>query len=139
MDQRATQAILQKAVDRLGEFYNKKAALLQVPGEASSPMPEGFSDYKKGNGGGALAMINDIIADSKATEKDAIVTELDSQSAYEAFIKDTNKDIKAKQVSINQDEEDKAQDEVQETRDEGDKRHTVQEILALGDMSKSIH
>merc|ERR1719473_2056007 len=92
-DQRATQAILKKAVDRLGEFYNKKA-LMQVPGEASSPMPAGFGEYKKAGGGGALAMINEIIADSKKTEQDAIVGELNSQSAYEAFIKDTNKDIK---------------------------------------------
>merc|ERR1719235_1904357 len=29
-DQRATQAILQKAVDKLGQFYNRKAALLQT-------------------------------------------------------------------------------------------------------------
>merc|ERR1719161_537844 len=137
-DQRATQTILQKAVTRLGEFYNKKA-LVQVPGEASSPMPAGFGEYKKAGGGGALAMINDIIADSKKTEQDAIVGELNSQAAYEAFIKDTNKDIKAKQEAIAADEEDVAEDKVQETRDEGDKRHTVAEILKLGDMAKAIH
>merc|ERR1719331_2256248 len=80
-DQQATQKILQKALDKLGEFYNRKAALLQqqVPGEASSPMPEGFSEYKKGSGGGAMAMIQQIITDSKATEQDALVSELDAQ------------------------------------------------------------
>merc|ERR1719335_1483559 len=138
-DQRATQAILQKAIEKLGEFYNRKAALAQVPGEASSPMPEGFGEYKKAGGGGAMAMINDIIADSKATEKDAVVGELDAQSAYEAFIKDTNKDIKAKQAAIAADEEDVAKDKVQETQDEGDKRETGAQILKLGDMAKAIH
>merc|ERR1719399_1353979 len=47
-DQRATQAILKKAVDRLGEFYNKKAALVQqpVPGAAAPPPhpPPGFGE-----------------------------------------------------------------------------------------------
>merc|ERR1719428_1388613 len=51
-DQRATQAILKKAMDRLGEFYNKKAALVQnkqepVPGAAVEAMPDGFKEYKK--------------------------------------------------------------------------------------------
>merc|ERR1719198_29643 len=77
-DQQATQAILQKA-----------------PGEASSPMPEGFGEYKKAGGGGAMAMIQQIMDDSKKTEADAITSELDAQQAYEAFIKDTNKAIKA--------------------------------------------
>ena len=42
-DQRATQAILEKAVARLKEFYDKKAALVQeqadAPGEALAPPP----------------------------------------------------------------------------------------------------
>merc|ERR1719191_2325466 len=41
-DQRATQAILEKAVARLGEFYNKKALLQEnaaAPGEALPPPP----------------------------------------------------------------------------------------------------
>merc|ERR1719321_773502 len=48
--QRATQEILKKAVERLGEFYNKKAALAQtgqVPGAAAPPPPPGFGEYKK--------------------------------------------------------------------------------------------
>merc|ERR550514_1685882 len=106
-DQQATRAILQKAVDKLGEFYNRKAALRQhkVPGEASSPMPEGFSEYKKAGGGGAMAMIQQIIADSKATEQDAIASELDAQQAYEAFVQDTNKSIRKKKESIAADDE----------------------------------
>merc|ERR1719453_1216988 len=135
-DQQATQAILQKAVDKLGEFYNRKAALLQhkVPGEASSPMPEGFSEYKKGGGGGAMAMIQQIIADSKATEKDALVSELDAQASYEAFIQDTNKSIKKHQEALNSNAEALAEDQVEEAHDEADKKHTIGDILKLGDM-----
>merc|ERR1719172_414292 len=43
-DQRATQAILEKALARLADFYNKKAAFLQEqadqPGQALAPPPE---------------------------------------------------------------------------------------------------
>merc|ERR1719420_1972019 len=51
-DQRATQAILEKAVARLGAFYNKKALLQEdakQPGEALPPPPE-QKTYSKGNG-----------------------------------------------------------------------------------------
>merc|ERR1719399_2276080 len=101
-DQRATQAILKKAVERLGEFYNKKAALLQqpVPGAPAPPPPPGFGAYKKAGGGGAMALIENIIADSVKVEKDAIAAEQDAQTAYEEFIKDTNAAIKAKQEFI---------------------------------------
>jgi len=140
-DQQATQAILQKAVAKLGEFYNRKAALLQqqVPGEASSPMPEGFSEYKKGSGGGAMAMIQQIITDSKATEQDALVSELDAQSAYEAFIKDTNISIRKNQEALNANAESLAEDQVEEAHDEADKKHTIGDILKLGDMNAAIH
>merc|ERR1719428_1351672 len=147
-DQRATRAILQKALDRLGEFYNRKAALLQtgrakavqkVPGEASSPMPEGFGEYKKAGGGGAMAMIEEIMSDSKKTEQDAITSELYAQAGYEAFVQDTNKAIKKNQIAITADEENLAQDQVQEAHDEADKKHTIGEILTLGEMNGSIH
>merc|ERR1719407_362377 len=100
-DQRATQEILKKAMERLGEFYSKKAALMQnkqdpVPGAAVEAMPAGFGEYKKSGGGGAMALIENVIADSAKVEKDAIQAEQDAQSAYEAFIKDTNEEIKAK-------------------------------------------
>merc|ERR1719238_656915 len=137
-DQSATQEILQKAVAKLGEFYNKKAALLQqVPGAEVEAMPAGFSEYKKGNGGGAMAMIQAIIDDSKKTEADAITSELDAQSAYEAFVKDTNKSIKKKQSAINADEENIAEDQIKETQDKEDDRTTIADILTLADMSKS--
>merc|ERR1719243_6661 len=89
-DQRATQEILKKAMERLGEFYSKKAALMQnkqdpVPGAAVEAMPAGFGEYKKSGGGGAMALIENVIADSAKVEKDAIQAEQDAQTAYEAM------------------------------------------------------
>jgi hypothetical protein len=88
-DQRATQAILTKALDRLKEFYAKKGAFVEV-----SRQPAGFKEYKKSSGaGGVMAMIQGIIDESKAVEQDALGAEQSSQAAYEGFIKDSNKSI----------------------------------------------
>merc|ERR1719197_1638985 len=139
-DQRATQAILKKAVERLGEFYNKKAALVQqVPGAPAPPPPPGFGAYKKAGGGGAMALVENIIADSVKVEKDAIAAEQDAQTAYEEFIKDTNSAIKAKQEAIVADEEAESKDKIEETNDEADKRGTISDILNLGDMNQALH
>merc|ERR1719213_256993 len=134
-DQRATQDILKKAMDRLGEFYSKKAALMQnkqdpVPGAAVEAMPAGFGEYKKSGGGGAMALIENVIADSAKVEKDAIQAEQDAQTAYEAFIKDSNEEIKAKQAGVVV---------VQETNDNPDKRGTIADLLNLENMNGAIH
>merc|ERR1719313_1766549 len=143
-DQRATQDILKKAKARLGEFYDKKAALMQnkqdpVPGAAVEAMPAGFGEYKKSGGGGAMALIENVIADSAKVEKDAIQAEQDAQAAYEAFIKDTNEEIKVKQQGIVADEENMARDLVQEANDETDKRGTIADLLNLGSMNGALH
>jgi len=148
-DQRATQAILDKAVERLKQFYDKKAAasLLQrraltarqTPGAEVEAMPEGFAEYKKSDGGGAVAMINEIIAESKAVETDAIKAETDAQAAYEIFVQDTNKEIETDQKALTEDEEIVAQDKTEEVADEADKRSTITDILKLGDVNHNLH
>merc|ERR1719353_1786073 len=143
-DQRATQEILKKAKARLGEFYSKKAALMQnkqepVPGAAVEAMPAGFGEYKKSGGGGAMALIENVIADSAKVEKDAVQAEQDAQSAYESFIKDTNEEIKAKRAGVVSDQENLARDFVQEANDETDKRGTISDLLNLENMNGAIH
>merc|ERR550514_1526550 len=81
--------------------------------------------FKKAGGGGAMALIENIIADSVKVEKDAIAAEQDAQIAYEGFIKDNNAAIKAKQEAIVTDERAEAQDRIDETNDETDKRGTI--------------
>merc|ERR1719379_2552277 len=96
-DQRATQAILTKALDRLKEFYAKKGAFVEV-----KKQPAGFKEYKKSGGaGGVMAMIQGIIDESKAVEQDALGAEQSSQAAYEGFIKDSNKSINNLTKEIN--------------------------------------
>merc|ERR1719271_2086079 len=82
-DQRATQAILKKALDLLGKFYAEQFVHLkaksshkhtrQEPGAAAPPPPPGFSEYKSSEGaGGVMTMIEGIITDAKELEKETI-------------------------------------------------------------------
>ena len=97
-DQRLTQMILQKAIDRMSQVY----ALLQQPGAphtqtsgtATDP-GNGPAKFKKmeENAGGkkVLAMLEDVMKDSKDMENEAINAEENAQNTYENFMKDSNK------------------------------------------------
>jgi len=99
-DQRATQKLLQMALNVLADFYGK-AALLQ--------QPAGFDAYKKNAAsGGVMGMIKTIIGDAKKAEADAIRGEADAQTAYESFVKETNASIEAKGKDIANKSETKA-------------------------------
>merc|ERR1719247_3787644 len=95
-DQRAAQAILKKALDRLKVVYGFVQTSQPEPGAAAPPPPPGFSDYKQNAGaGGVLTMIQSVINDAKTMEREAIMAEQDSQGAYESFVKNTNDEIAA--------------------------------------------
>jgi len=101
-DQRASVVLLNKALEILSGFYNKEAALLQQKQEpAGPPPPPGFKEYKKNpQSSGVMAMITQIIEDSKAMEAEAIKSEGSAQTAYEAFVKETNASIEAASKDI---------------------------------------
>merc|ERR1719253_151583 len=103
-DQRATQKLLQAALGVLQDFYGKAAAaaLVQQGQEpAGPPPPPGFEAYKKNAAsGGVMSMIEQIIADAKAMEAEAIRSEEDAQKAYEGFVKETNASIEKKSEEI---------------------------------------
>jgi len=142
-DQRATQAILEKALDRLKEFYEKKALLQeeQAPGagEALAPPPAQATYKPSAGGGGVMVMIEDVIKESKQVETDAIADEQSAQAAYEGFIKDSNKLINANNEDIANKSEAKAKDDMEKATAEGDLKATVDTILTLADTSKTLH
>jgi len=106
-DQRATQQIVQKALDKLQSFY-AAAALVQVRATTSSHStggqapPPGFAgDYKKSDSaGGVTGMMEHIINESKEVESDAVKAEADAQAAYEQFLKDSNDSVNLLNKSI---------------------------------------
>jgi len=104
-DQRATQQILAKAMDKLKGFYSKKASLLQAgrqaPDLVGAAPPGEFQPYKKkGGAGGIMGLMENIINESKHVEDEARAAEQEQQSGYEQFMVDSGNEIKALQAEI---------------------------------------
>merc|ERR1719359_224703 len=111
-DQRASVVLLSKALEILQGFYDKAAMLQRQEPAGPPPPPPGFKEYKKNpQSSGVMAMITQIIEDSKAMEAEAIKAEGDAQTAYEAFVKETNASIEAKSKDIANKSESKAKAE----------------------------
>jgi len=106
-DQRMTQMILDKALKRMSEVYAFLQRQGEEPEQPGGPHihtsgnhtnagngPARFSNYVTNAGGSrVLRMLEGVRADSQKMEDDAIHAEEDAQSAYENFMKDSNKAI----------------------------------------------
>merc|ERR1719265_1043616 len=139
-DQRATQAILTKALDRLKAFYDKKA-LVQLKAKTTSKQdPGSFTTYKKSEkSGGVMAMIQGVIDDAKNLENEAIAAEQDSQAAYEGFISDSNKSIAAMSKSVaEKSAEIGTNDEALVTTKE-DMKGVMADLESLNNIGKQLH
>merc|ERR1719281_1134766 len=101
-DHRVMSMILTKALDRMKQVYallqqrQPGAPHIQTSGTHTDPGngPAKFKKYDKNAGGGrVVAMLEEVLADTRKTEDQAMASELDAQSAYENFMKDSNKMI----------------------------------------------
>jgi chromosome segregation ATPase len=147
MDQRLTQQILSKALARMKEVY----AFLQGPGAAHTQTsathtdpgngPAAFKDNAGPNAGGSkvVSMIEEVIADSKKMEDDAMASEEDGQTAYENFMKETNKAITAAAEKINSMTEAKAKAEEEKVLAKDDLMSTVGTLGELNAVSGDLH
>merc|ERR1712028_256897 len=84
-------------------------------------------------------MLEEVIADSKKTENDAIASEEDSQTAYENFMQDSNKSIKQYQESIASMTESRAKAKESMSMAKTDLKQTVVKLSDLNDMSGDLH
>jgi len=141
-DQRETQKLLQAALAILADFYGKaeKAAMLQRQEPAGPPPPAGFEEYKKNAAsGGVMSMIEQILADAKAMEAEAIRAEEDAQKAYEDFVKETNASIEAKSEDIVNKSESKAKAEADLVEAKESKEATMLELEQLSNYNAQLH
>jgi len=148
-DQRATQAILQRALTRLNEVYGfvqskakaqTKAQTKQEPGAAAPPPPADLSEYKQNQGaGGVLTMIQMVIDDAKAMEEEAIAAENQTQANYEAFVKNTNRSISAAQRAITNMTESKAKAEESLETAQADLKAKLTELEQLAAYAADLH
>merc|ERR1719171_2333472 len=147
-DQRATQVILKKALDRLGDFYAEqfvqlkaklRHTLKQEPG-AAAPPPQGFSEYKSNGGAGSvMTMIEGIITDAKNMEKESIKDEQDAEASYQSFLKESFASIEAAQRAVTNKVEEKATAESAKTAAEGDKEDAESTAEALAKTKAGLH
>jgi len=139
-DQRATQKLLNAALEILKGFYEKKEAALLQQEPAGPPPPPGFKDYKKNAAaGGVMGMIQQIINDAKAMEADAIRSEEDAQKAYEDFVKETNASIEAKSKEMVNKTEEKAKAEADLTESNESKENVLLELEQLSNYNAELH
>merc|ERR1719161_3359497 len=133
-DQRATQKLLVSALDVLKGVYAKKMAFTQ------QEPPAGFKEYKKNkNAGGVMGMIQQIIDDAKAMEKEAIRSEEESQKAYEDFVKDTNGSIEDKTKEIVTKSEEKATAEDDKVKAEESRDKVMLDLEQLANENADLH
>jgi len=158
-DQRMTQMILTKAIDRMMATYqadkasiakltatllqNQAAPHTQTSATHTDPGngPAAFANNAKQNSGGdrVIAMLEEVSADSKKTEEETIASEEDSQTAYENFMKDSNKSIQRNLESITNMEEAKAKANDSLIQAKTDLKQTVAELGALHETNGDLH
>jgi len=154
VDQRLTQAILEKALARMKQVY----ALLQQ-GSAEEPEQPGaahiatsgnhtnagngpvrFTKYEQNAGGSRVVQaIETIIADSKKMDDEAMASEEDAQTAYESFMKDANKSIIAHMKSLVDMKEARSKAKESLVLSETDHKQTMQELEGLSQTNGDLH
>merc|ERR1719384_1967063 len=84
-------------------------------------------------------MIEQIIADARAMESEAIRSEEDAQKAYEDFVKETNASIEAKSKDITNKSQEKAKAEGDLVQANEEKESTLLELEQLSNYNAELH
>jgi len=102
--------------------------------------PASFKKYEKNkNSGGVMGMIQTIIDDAVAMEKEAIMAEEQAQKAYEDFVKDTNASIEDKSKEIVNKSELKAKAEDDKTQAEESRDKVMLDLEQLANENADLH
>jgi len=143
-DQRATIAILHKALARLNAFYTSDgSALAQVSvhrqKQAAAP-PPAPKDYEKHAGaGGVLQLMAMIIKDAESEEIVIEKGEQQAQATYAIFAKDTQASIEASRAAIAMKEEEAADATAEKSETELKQTANGEKIAKLGEVLSAYH
>merc|ERR1719359_1589103 len=139
-DQRETQKLLTNALNVLKGFYDKAFVQTKQHEPAGPPPPPGFKTYEKSSGaGGVMGMLEQIIAETKTMEADAVKAETDAQKAYESFVKDTNASMEEKTRDITNKSEEKATAEADKVAEEEALAAALNEQQELMNENADLH
>merc|ERR1719335_14676 len=130
-DQRATQAILKKALDRLKSFYG----FAQV---GQTPPTQGTYSKNAGSSG-VMTMIETLVEESAQLEADAMKAEADAQAAYESFMKDSTASNAAATKDITNKSGRSAKADAERTQASNDLKATITDLLTLGEYNQELH
>merc|ERR1719262_465001 len=141
MDQRASQKLLTEALNILKGFYDKaaKGVALAQKQPAGPPPPAGFKEYDSSKGGGPIKMIEDIIAEAKALETEAIQGEEEAQKSYEDMVKDTNNAIDEASADVTNKKAQKGKAEGDKAEAEVELEANMSELELLANKSNDLH
>jgi len=139
-DQRATQSILNKALMKLKDFYEKgigKAVLLQS-GKQEPPVK--FNAYKaNGASNSVIGLIEQIVEDSKGLEAECTAGETSAQASYESFVKDSNGLIASLQEAVSTKSGAIASSKSEMATAGADLESTVSELESLTQYEADLH
>lgn len=139
-DQRATQAILSKALKRLKDFYKKQKGGAFVQQATAQTPPVQFGKMKDNAGASpVIGMIEQIIEDSKATETEAIATEREAQANYEKFVQDSNNLVNQLNDSIVEKTKSISSSKAESEDAKADHTATVDELEMLAQHNAELH
>jgi chromosome segregation ATPase len=140
-EQKATQTVLQKALDRLNAFYASKAALVQngVSAKGKQTPPKQGTYQKSSGASGALTMLEHIIEESKDVEAKATKAENEASADYNTFVTDSNTAITAAQESITSKTGEIAKSKKALIDAKADLRTSIDDLLTLGEASATLH
>merc|ERR1719149_590202 len=127
------------------------ASLLQKPGAphiqtsgthtdpGNGPAKFANNAAKNAGGGRVVAMLEEVLADTRKTEDQSMASEADSQSAYENFMKDSNKSIKQTTQSISDMSGSRATAKEDLANAKTDFSSTMQNLENLNDTNGDLH
>merc|ERR1719223_2021212 len=131
-----------KQVYALLQQQQPGAPHIQTSGTHTDPGngPAKFKKMEQNAGGDkVVAMLEEVMADSKKMENDAAAAEQDAAGAYEMFMKDSNKAIKQLLRSNVNMSEDKAKAEEALSRDKTDLKATMKTLESLNEELGDLH
>merc|ERR1719272_433226 len=147
-DHRVMSMILTKALDRMKQVYallqqqKPGAPHVQTSGTHTDPGngPAKFKKMEKNAGGGrVVAMLEEVLADTRKTEDQSMASEADSQSAYENFMKDSNQAIKKTSQSISDMKGSRASAKEELSMAKTDFGQTMTELEGLNEATADLH
>merc|ERR1719329_824744 len=143
-DQRATVAILTKALDRLKEFYAPKmllqrSARIQKHQQVQAPPSAGKEYSNNAASGGVMSTIEMIIQDAEAADAEAMKAEQSSQAAYAELVANTNQELTDAANSVTQKSEEKAKADANRLTAEKDLTATLKILEDLHGVNTGLH